>query len=191
MPLLRPVAAVVAVVAFSACYDSTVTDDGPVITFDASPGARDGGPPDAPTPARDLGPRPRDAGPTLDAGSACEVGEVLGPFPGPRCTAETTECLQSCESEPDIEDCQDGCFATDPACVTCLNETVIRCINANGCQEPWDGVACCTEERCPGLTGAARLDCGGCFGEVEGYFECANASAIDVCEDAFLECFEP
>ena len=170
------------------CFQARIYEDAPPadrdlgISFDAAlpDGGRDAG-----------GPIVSDGGPTrVDAGtSVCDTGERLDPYDGPICGDDTLACLEECERSPDPGFCQDDCFMADPVCMQCINGTIIACATNAGCQMAWDVFACCTERRCPGLTGTDRFECvDQCEGEFSGFAECVNEEAIERCEPLIYEC---
>jgi hypothetical protein len=143
----------------------------------------------------DTGVRPRrDAGPPrpFDAGSGvCVDGERVPSYSGPGCREETTRCLEGCEDEPSIGECQNQCLVDDPECVNCYNQTIVSCGNEVGCQAAWDELACCTERECPGIgDGVERLACGTdtCFDTFDRYSECV-IDVLGACEMRISRCF--
>lgn len=192
--------AFVVMVCGSGCFESTRFEPGVTLMDAAAPDlgmdSGDTGSPDTRIPAMDSGPVPADAGPPSDApvdASACEAGEVLEPYTGPRCAESVRNCFEECAGDPDDPGfCEDECIGSDPRCVECINESVVRCAANNGCQEPWDSFACCSEEAgCPGRVGAQRLECAdACLGEIEAFAECLNERAAARCEMELQRCVE-
>jgi hypothetical protein len=63
------------------------------------------------------------------------LGEEVAAYEGPGCAPETRACLETCADA----DCAAGCYAADPACQRCDDQTLVRCANELGCQTAWDG----------------------------------------------------
>lgn len=169
------------------CYESVTIaerrDGGPVAP------AADGGP--APSP----GPMPRDAGPPAPPPGPCDAGEVVPPYVGPGCAAETLACLDACSADPMPAACTDACLASDPECVLCFNQTLIACANQHSCQAEWNGFACCADTRCPSAgDGIERLACaaeGECLAELDAYATCADGGGFEACNSEVTRCFAP
>lgn len=167
------------------CYES-FTRPLDVIIRDSGP-LPDGGVGVEPSPSD--GGRPYDSAVTTDTGvlPVC-TGEVVGAYEGPGCAPETRRCLEAC----DESGCTDACYAADPECMRCLNETLVSCGNQLGCQAVWDVFACCTTFSCPELgDGLDRFICaasGACEPELVAYAECLSGEIIATCEPRLVAC---
>jgi len=122
--------------------------DGAVSRDAGAPGVRDAGVVD---------PRPRDSGMVVvDPGDAGPGAPLCGSeVPRPdrsACSERTRECLARCEDS----DCDIRCLDRDPACFGCVLQSLVRCVNARGCQGNWDGLTCCAEGASPACQAGAR-----------------------------------
>lgn len=159
------------------CYESFTASprDGGVVLD----GALDGGsvPPDG------------DSGATS---SACISGEIVSEYEGPGCSETTVACLATCSEPTAPPDCTTQCIERDPECRECVNESLVVCANAAGCQTAWNVFACCAEQRCPAIPGGAgRLACpfmGQCLVEADEYLACLEG-ALAACDEEVQRCF--
>lgn len=149
--------------------------DGGTISIEAP---RDGSAMDLPDSAGAGGGDARDGG-------RC-AGELIASYAGPGCSPDTRTCRETC-GEPD---CVAECYALDPECVRCIDQTRLSCGNELGCQPLWDAFACCTDWSCPeGTAGLERLRCTDtCEPELVAYLACLDGDLGSACEARLAAC---
>lgn len=98
----------------------------------ADAGAADGGASDAGAP---------------DAGLDCPA-EIVDPYPGRPCSADTRTCTETCTGEGCAGECIDA--DPNPQCYFCFQVNVVSCFNRNGCQPVWNCFRECMRAHCAG-----------------------------------------
>jgi len=149
---MRPILALLALLAVACDADGGGDAGGPVMDAGLDAGVADAGAPDA-------------------GGPMCRE-DLRSPFTGPTpCGEDTADCAMACDDRA----CAEGCFLADanPQCIACWDANQLACWNRNGCQDEWNCVAQCIQDRCPMPTP-----------------ECIGANCADE-DQAYADCFEP
>lgn len=107
---------------------------------------------------------PSDCGPC----TSCRSNPVPR-YPGIACSSTTRTCAEACTDGTCINDC----LMADPSpdCFACVQQNLVSCFNAAGCQSDWDCYTTCYEDA--GCTGGAA--CTACASELEAYNSCVDS----------------
>lgn len=117
----------------------------------------------------------------------CGQSDVVDMPTSAACAASTRSCLNGCGGED--ESCFESCLSADPggdACIDCVDESFIACVNSAGCQAEWDAIGCCSTT-CPNPEDEACFT-STCGTEANAYESCIENNG-ESCDGADAVCF--
>ncbi len=118
-------------------------------------------------------------------GGSCRPDVVPSWSDAPPCSANLLTCFRGCAMGD--TDCLIACVEMEPAgCGQCLDQEIISCSNANGCQDEWNCRTTCLEDNCAGMTGDALVSCAQsmCGDEFDAYTMCLRGLPQGTCSIA-------